>query len=589
MRGSLSFILLFLLLGSLGLTSCERGRKPSILIVAVDSLPFNLSVCSPDNSNERSGFRVICEESIRFTHAMTPSVLSVPALASILTGMNPVQHGVRHNGAPGLSPGSRTFAESALQKGYRTAFFSGGAPVWRRSGLHQGFEIFDDTLNFSNGRLFRSFSENRQIFQSWLNQEVSEKSFAAVLYAPDLSFTDTVTETAAGEWRNLSYDSQLEELDESLESLFTFLKRSNRWNDTLVILAGLNGREISPRDHDIEPIILNSENTQVTLFVKPAAKPRDQALRWTIDRNVSLSDLGKTLFEIVDDPRPKSTVRRNFPVVSLMAGLKSAQPDWDEERSILIESGWPLWHGYGGVRAAVLRGHELTFFNDRPVSYNTLTDRFETTPLPLTTADAPLVDALKKNGFSPWEPLPEKARAVFRFPSLNWLTAARSPALHRELSILAKQESPDSRVLRWAAQSALEQRDWNLLLAAGKKAGRANWIAVAERNLGKKTSFKDSCLLLLAKAAVNNNELKSCNDELFLSLFAWVRADLDREGREVLRRRFLKSWETAQQDLRILKSNVGLGLLWLPDTKTAEVPSLTSLALALPELRRFSY
>lgn len=581
-RGCLVCLLLIGLLQ----TSCEGRRKPSILIIAVDRLPFHLSLCAKDAESETSGFQTLCDESIRFTHALTTSTMSVPALASVLSGTYPIKNGVRHNGGPGLSPRYKTVAESALRHGYRSAFFSGGAPMWRRSGLHQGFEIFDDNVNFPSGKLFRPFGETKNIFESWLRQEADEKSFISVIYAPDLNFPDTVTETPTGEIRNLSYESQFEELDESLDELFKFLKKRDRWNDTVIMVVGLNGREISPRSHEVEPVLLNSENTQVSLFIKPAIKARDEAIHWTIDRNVSLADLGKTLFALLGDEAPAKD-ESAFPLYSLVAGLKSAQPDWPEDRPLLTESAWTLWHGAGPARAAVLRNFELMIFDEKPMLYNTLTDRMEMVGLRGRAMDPEVATKLRSVGYQPWPGLPNSVSLLFQIPTLNWLTQARSPAWHRQLVKLSQSPEADERILRWTAQSCLEQKDWATLEKISKGTPHILWRQIAERNLGKKTSLDDVCLSLLAKKDASPSDLKVCPDETFLSLLQWVRADLKGEGRETARRRFLKAWENAQQDLRILKANAGLGLLWLPATAEEALPSRTSLALSLGELRRF--
>ncbi|HRO67467.1 MAG TPA: sulfatase-like hydrolase/transferase [Pseudobdellovibrionaceae bacterium] len=564
-------------------TSCENKRAPSVLVIAVDSLPFNLSLCSRDGEEGRSGFATLCDESIRFTHAMTPSTLSVPALASMMTGLYPYEHGIRHNGSAGLSPRFTTFAEAAVRKGYRTAFFSGGPPVWRRTGLHQGFELFDDLVNFSSGRLFRPLHESIHVFEEWLVTDVADSSFVATLYAPDLSFTDTVTETLSGEMRSLSYDSQLEELEETLDDLFTFLKKRNRWDDTMVMLVGLNGRELSLREGEVEPINLHSENTQVSLFIKPAQKPRDEAIAWTVDRNVSLTDLGRTLLEMMDHPS-KSDKPEEFPVQSVLAGLKGAPLNWPENRPVLLESGWGSWQNLSGVRAGVLRDQELVIFDSPPVAYNTLTDRFETMPLPQEKMDSGLLSALRRKNYRAWSPLSSSLQKTFGISSLNWLSPAKAASLHKDLSSLAREPFPHPRILRWAAQSALEQKDWALLKALGKRTNKADWIAVADRNMGKPSDPRDLCLRLFLRKNPSNEEIKQCPDELLISLLDWTQAKRKNEkNKEVARRRFMRAWEGAQIDLRILKANAALGLLWLPMTAEEGIPSRTSLALALPE------
>lgn len=148
--------LLYNLFSSIALltASCQQHDQKSVLILAADELTISDVLCNSDE-NHRSGFQVICNESIRFTHAFTTSTLTLPALSSILTGMYPLEHGVRHNGSPGLSPDLELASELAFSKNFRTSFFSGGAPVLRKSGLNQGFEIFEDNIEPSFTFLYR--------------------------------------------------------------------------------------------------------------------------------------------------------------------------------------------------------------------------------------------------------------------------------------------------------------------------------------------------------------------------------------------------------------------------------------------------
>ena len=76
-----------------------------------------------------------------------------------------------------------------------------------------------------------------------------------------------------------------------------WLKNKHKWNSTNVVLVGLNS--LQHRESDVEPmpLSLKSASVQVTLFIKPARKERDNVIQWAVDRSVSLVDVGRTLFE----------------------------------------------------------------------------------------------------------------------------------------------------------------------------------------------------------------------------------------------------------------------------------------------------
>ena len=83
---------------------------------------------------------------VRFEVAVAHAPLTAPSHASILTGLTPLGHGVRDNGAYVLPEAARSVAEDFRQAGYRTAAFVSGFPLKRRFGFDRGFDEYDDHL-----------------------------------------------------------------------------------------------------------------------------------------------------------------------------------------------------------------------------------------------------------------------------------------------------------------------------------------------------------------------------------------------------------------------------------------------------------
>jgi hypothetical protein len=106
---------------------------------------------------------------VRFTHAFTTSTQAVPALSSVLTGELPSATGLRDNGTGFLSAKWETAAEIAVASGFKTLFLSGGSPVIGRTGLSQGFEIFDDYIQPTVDRVFRPLKDSAKMLGNWLS------------------------------------------------------------------------------------------------------------------------------------------------------------------------------------------------------------------------------------------------------------------------------------------------------------------------------------------------------------------------------------------------------------------------------------
>ena len=214
-----------ILIFSLSAIGCDFQQKtqPSVLVVAVEGLSFESISCDSDATNERiiKDLKPFCEESVRFSHAFAPSTMSQATMSSLMTGLYPFDHGVHHNGAEFLPARMHTLAEGALGKGYHTLFVSGGAPIWRKSGLAQGFEIFDDTMDISPGHYYRPSGDVVKVATNWLEHESPNTPFLGVMYLSDLQFPQIATKNDEGEVREKTSDAQLEEVADSLASLCT--------------------------------------------------------------------------------------------------------------------------------------------------------------------------------------------------------------------------------------------------------------------------------------------------------------------------------------------------------------------------------
>ncbi len=83
---------------------------------------------------------------VRYARAIAPSPLTLPAHASLLTGLDPPEHGVRENGTAVLPPDLPTLATVLSRRGYATGAFVASRVLDRRFGLDRGFDTYDDRM-----------------------------------------------------------------------------------------------------------------------------------------------------------------------------------------------------------------------------------------------------------------------------------------------------------------------------------------------------------------------------------------------------------------------------------------------------------
>ena len=228
---------------------CEfRNTQKNMLVVTVENLANGVVRCV-DQENLLGMEKILCEEFVRFSHAYTPSPLSQPALASILSGYYPFQNNVWNNGGSFLTEKTWTVSELAHERDYATSFFSGGGAIWRKSGFAQGFETFDEYDSVSSEKPYRNIEELVSQFLRWQNNN-TDRSFFSVLYVPDIQFPSIQTYDELGLERAQNRNAQLLEVKQGLGKLFQEMKSSDFWNDTFIVVVGLNG--ITPIDRNSE-------------------------------------------------------------------------------------------------------------------------------------------------------------------------------------------------------------------------------------------------------------------------------------------------------------------------------------------------
>ncbi len=122
--------------------------RPSLLLITVDTLRADRLGCYGHGGGLTPHLDSIAAEGALFADATTPCPVTLPAHASLLTGLVPPHHGLRLNDPPRpLAPPAarrfRTLAEHLRGAGYATAAFVSASPLSSRWGLDAGFDQYE--------------------------------------------------------------------------------------------------------------------------------------------------------------------------------------------------------------------------------------------------------------------------------------------------------------------------------------------------------------------------------------------------------------------------------------------------------------
>ena len=81
-----------------------------------------------------------------FTNAIAPAPITLPSHTTLLTGLEPLHHGVRTNAIFALDERIPTLATQLQGEGFETGAVIGAIVLDRQYGLDRGFDRYDDAM-----------------------------------------------------------------------------------------------------------------------------------------------------------------------------------------------------------------------------------------------------------------------------------------------------------------------------------------------------------------------------------------------------------------------------------------------------------
>ena len=133
---------LFLFVAAIAAAGCNRKQEasPWVALVTLDGGLSNEALQSA-----MPGARV-------YGNAFTTAPLTLPAAASVLTGLAPQAHGIRVNGAGALAAGTPTVASVLSARGYECAAFLSSYALASIHGLTNGFAKYDARMTVGSSQ-----------------------------------------------------------------------------------------------------------------------------------------------------------------------------------------------------------------------------------------------------------------------------------------------------------------------------------------------------------------------------------------------------------------------------------------------------
>ena len=276
---------------------------PNVVIITLDTTRADRLSPYGFMSARMPNLERLAAEGVMFRQAMTVAPLTLPAHASLMTGLLPVTHGVRDNADGALDEQQMTLAEVLRTRGYATGAFVGSVVLQSDRGLAQGFDSYGDVRATDGGGLQprRQRPGNEVVDEAleWLSQHANGAFFLwAHLYDAHAPYE------APDPYRAGDVDPYVAELlfaDAQIGRLLDALDRLRLSDRTIVVVAGDHGEGLGDHGEATHGNMLYDTVLHVPLLVRaPRVRPRQ-----VID-TVRLVDVMPTVLSLLNIEGPSS-------------------------------------------------------------------------------------------------------------------------------------------------------------------------------------------------------------------------------------------------------------------------------------------
>lgn len=396
----------------------RREAGLNVLLVTVDTLRAD---ALGSYGNERAAtpwMDRLAAEGVRFDDAHAHNVVTLPSHANILSGLYPLDHGVRDNSGFRFPADAATLAGLLAEAGYRTGAFVSAFPLDSRFGLDRGFEVYDDSFVDAAARPAfleqeRRGAETVALARKWMAEDRGRPFFCWVhLYEPHFPYAPP--EPFAGRFRDDPYLGDVAAADDALGPLLEPILAGGEGR-TLVVLTSDHGESLGEHGEATHGIFAYEATLRVPLVLY---QPRLFAPR-AVSAPAGHVDLLPTILDVLALPVPEGLRGRSLLAPAAGEPDGAAPPVYFEALSGKLNRGWAPLYG-------VVDGDTKVIELPIPEVYDLRRDPGETRNLAGAERYRPPFQVLARlrsedRGAAP---APEDAETLERLRSLGYLSGA---------------------------------------------------------------------------------------------------------------------------------------------------------------------
>lgn len=236
----------------------------------------------------------------RYLTAISPSPLTLPSHASLLTGLTPPEHGLRDNGLAALPSSIPTLATTFEELGWETGAFVSSRVLDRRFGLSRGFGVYDDQMPAEivgeYGYAERDAEAVTNSALRWLQELSAERSFFLWIHFYDPHSPYRPPEAFDGPDEGSRYAGEIAFVDQQIGRLLTALP--SRSGGIVTAAVGDHGEALGDHGERTHGLFLYRPVLEVPLILTGPGVPGGQ----TVDGTNPTRHLAHTLLRLAGAP-----------------------------------------------------------------------------------------------------------------------------------------------------------------------------------------------------------------------------------------------------------------------------------------------
>jgi len=356
-RRRAAWIALALLAASCG---APHDPRPSAILITLDTTRADALGCyggtTPTPHLDR-----IAGEGVLYESARTTAPLTLPAHASMMTGLYPVRHSVRDNSLTPLPESARTLAEAAAEAGYETAAFVAAAVLDRGLGMAQGFDVYDQPARPQRTSVTTHFQERNAAqvvaaVRSWLAERDPERPCLLWVHFFDPHLPYAPPGFRGGEG---GYTAEVAYMDAAIGELRAALEEDGWLDRSLVVVVGDHGEGLGDHGESTHGTLCYDSTLRVPFLVRYPDGHRAG------ERSAEITS--------VVDVLPTVAEALSLPVPETIDGRSLYRRRVDDDRGVYFETyygylqyGMSPIVGYADARAKLLFGPEAELRETTP-------------------------------------------------------------------------------------------------------------------------------------------------------------------------------------------------------------------------------